>query len=167
MSRVGVLSDTHLRTRAPVIPESVMQGLRDVDLILHAGDICCTETLDLLRSIAPVIAVYGNVDPPELQSTLSADAVVDCDGVLVGLTHGHLGASRTTPGRAIERFIAQPDVRLIVFGHSHVPGITRYGDLLLFNPGSPTQPRMQPRPTFGILEITASSTKPSLVYLAE
>ncbi|MDB5059859.1 MAG: YfcE family phosphodiesterase, partial [Chloroflexi bacterium] len=95
MTRIGVLADTHLRSRKPSIPAAVLRGLQGVDLILHAGDICCASVLKLLGDIAPVVAVHGNVDPPDLQSALPADRVVNCDNVCIGLTHGHLGTRRT------------------------------------------------------------------------
>lgn len=165
MTRIGVLADTHLRSRKPSIPSAVLRGLQDVDLILHAGDICCASVLELLGDIAPVVAVHGNVDPPDLQSALPADRVVNCDNVCIGLTHGHLGTRRTTEERALERFVDRPELRVIVFGHSHIPVITSRGTTMLFNPGSPTQRRTQPRASYGLIEIDGDEIKPSLIYV--
>jgi len=63
--RLGVISDTHGLLR----PE-VFEVFKEVDHILHAGDVGKPEILIELEAIAPVTAVYGNVDPPELRSRL-------------------------------------------------------------------------------------------------
>ncbi|MDQ5815672.1 MAG: metallophosphatase family protein, partial [Actinomycetota bacterium] len=46
-----------------------------------------------------------------------------------------------------------PDARVVVFGHSHMPVNEDDGELLLFNPGSPTWKRRAPFPSMGILWI--------------
>ena len=47
-----------------------------------------------------------------------------------------------------------PDADIVVFGHSHIPWNTEgIGGQLLFNPGSPTERRRQPRCTYGVLEV--------------
>ena len=53
---IGVLSDTH----SLVIPSSLIERFKSVDLIIHSGDICDAPTLKLLKKIAPTKAVYGN-----------------------------------------------------------------------------------------------------------
>jgi putative phosphoesterase len=164
-ARIGVLADTHLTASKPAIPEAVVRGMQSVDLILHAGDISCAAVLELLSSIAPVIAVHGNVDPPDLQAALPADRIVTCGNTRIGVTHGHLGSRRGTQERAFERFSNYPDVQIIVYGHSHIPAITSRGNVLLFNPGSPTQRRAQPRASYGLIEIDGGHITPSLVYL--
>jgi hypothetical protein len=40
-----------------------------------------------------------------------------------------------------------------VFGHSHLPLVEFFGGRLLLNPGSPTEPRKAPFPSFAILKI--------------
>ena len=64
--RIGVISDTHIDGRRRVIPAAVWQTFAGVDCILHAGDIARQDVLDALAALAPVHAVYGNMDPPEL-----------------------------------------------------------------------------------------------------
>jgi len=56
---LGVISDTHGLLRPNVA--TIFAG---VDLILHAGDVGSRAVLDGLAAIAPVHAVYGNVDDP-------------------------------------------------------------------------------------------------------
>jgi putative phosphoesterase len=59
---IGVISDTHIPERANTIPEIVFEIFKEVDLILHAGDLVSLEVRDQLEKIAPTICVQGNMD---------------------------------------------------------------------------------------------------------
>ncbi len=152
---VVVISDTHLRDRGQVgkparwLPETLLDHLAGADFILHAGDVVEPGVLDRLRRYAPVHAVLGNNDHA-LAGQLPPAAVADLAGVRIGLVHD----SGRSQGRATRLKRMFPDCPVVVFGHSHVPLAERGVDgQLLFNPGSPTQRRRQPYPTFGILEL--------------
>ncbi len=148
--RALVLADTHIRRgRNRRLPDVVYGELAGADVVLHAGDLVEPELLDELQGFAPVHAVLGNNDR-ELVGRLPETAVVTLDGVAVAMIHdsgGRVGRER----RIARRF---PGARVVVFGHSHVPE-NRLGldGQLLFNPGSPTDRRAQPRHTYGILEL--------------
>ena len=165
MLRVGVIADTHIQDARGTIPAEVLAAFEALDCILHAGDLTCRAVLDRLRALAPVHAVQGNVDSPELAARLPESLELDLDGAIVGLTHGHLGRAATTPLRALERFRATRGLRAVIFGHSHEPCNELRGELLLFNPGSPTQPRRHPRPSFGLLEIEDGVVRGRHIYL--
>lgn len=163
--RVGVISDTHIADRRRVIPGAVWAAFTGVDCIVHAGDIARREVLDELAMLAPVYAVYGNMDPYELANTLPERRMVDLDGVRLGLTHGHLGQGRTTPERAWNAFRDVEGLRVVVFGHSHEPYNTVERGVLLFNPGSPTERRRQPRHSYGLLTVADGEAHGEIVYL--
>jgi putative phosphoesterase len=156
MPVVGVVSDTHLPRFGRRLPPALLDGLSaaGVDLILHAGDITAPFVLDVLGTLAPVEAVAGNNDPPELVERLGVVRSVEIASRAIGLTHGHLGRGSTTPERALRTFEAD-SVDLVVFGHSHrplwVPPST--GRPALLNPGSPTDRRGQPDFSFAILTL--------------
>jgi len=82
--RIGVVSDTHGFFDARL--EELLVG---VELILHAGDVGKQGVLDELERIAPVRAVRGNVDSPQLG--LPFRATLQLDGI------GSRGGSRTAP----------------------------------------------------------------------
>jgi putative phosphoesterase len=145
--RVVVLSDTHMPTRAKALPRALLDDLDGADLILHAGDFATVDVLNMLRLHAPVHAVYGNVDEPELRRVLPRRAKVAVGGKTVGLVHGD-SPSLPTVQRAQAEFVDEA-VDAIVFGHSHRPLLRREDGVLLFNPGSPTDRRAQPRFSFG------------------
>ncbi len=145
-----MVSDTHLRAgQADRLPVAVRAAAEQVEVILHAGDVTSVELLDELRSLAPLHAVLGNNDT-DLTGVLPERVVVDLDGVTVAMVHD-AGPRKGRPGRLARWF---PTADLVVFGHSHEPVVERDGDRWLLNPGSPTQRRRQPHPTYALVELT-------------
>jgi putative phosphoesterase len=128
----------------------VAEQLRGADLILHAGDVCTAAVLDELSEYAPVVAVVGNNDGPDVGAWGATEtAELDIGGVAVAMLHDS-GAASGRLARMRRRF---PVADLVVFGHSHIPlDESGYG-LHIFNPGSPTDRRRQPSGTLGILTI--------------
>jgi putative phosphoesterase len=149
--RVGVLSDTHIPTKAKALPDIVIQAFKEVGHIIHAGDITSLDVLDTLKSLAPVTAVSGNIDPAELKEILNEKAIITLNGYRIGITHGH-GKTGRTLDRAVKCFEKEP-VDCIIFGHSHIPYCEYRDYVLVFNPGSPTDKRRNEFFSFGILEL--------------
>jgi len=148
--RVVVLADTHAPRRWRMCPPRVAAQLRGADLILHAGDVCTAAVLDELAQYAPVVAVAGNNDGPDVTAWGAPDtAELDVDGLSVAMVHD----SGTATGRLARMRRKFPRAELVVFGHSHIPlDESGYG-LRIFNPGSPTDRRRQPAGTLGVLRI--------------
>ena len=146
--RIAVLSDTHLPRGRRVLPERCVAELRGADLVLHAGDIATVGVLEELEAIGPPVrAVLGNVDEPALAARgVPEIAEVDVEGVRIAMVHD----AGPAPGR-LERLRRRfPDADAVVFGHSHIPLHEEAGGLQIFNPGSPTDRRRQPRHTMGV-----------------
>lgn len=159
-----MVSDTHLPRFGRALPRSLAAGLTEarVELILHLGDFTGPEVPTLFAAIAPFDGVAGNNDGPELVERFGRRKVVEAGGVRIGLTHGDLGAGRTTPERAARTFGAD-EVDVVLFGHSHVPLLRRLPDgRWLLNPGSPTDKRRQPRYSWASLDIGAGVVTPEL-----
>jgi hypothetical protein len=143
-----VLSDTHLRDDGRRrLPEVVYEALLVADAVLHCGDVVERTLLDELATYAPVYAVLGNNDMT-LRGALPERLVVELSGVRVGMVHDS-GVTKGRAGRVHRMF---PDCDVVLFGHSHAP-VDDVGvdGQRLFNPGSPTQRRMQAHPSFGVL----------------
>jgi len=140
--RIAVISDTHIPSRAAALPAACLERLREADLILHAGDVSDAATLAVLGSLgAPLVAVRGNVEEPEVRRRLGETEEVDAAGLQIGLVHD-AGPEAGRPARLRRRF---PGADLVVFGHSHVPLLDRGDDgFAIMNPGSPTDRRRQP-----------------------
>jgi uncharacterized protein len=148
--RVVVLSDTHAPRRWKACPAEVAAHLRGADLILHAGDVCTAEVLQELAQYAPVRAVLGNNDGPDVAAWGAQPMLqLNLDGLAAAMIHDSGPAS----GRLARLRRMFPSADLVVFGHSHVP-LDRSDDRLrIFNPGSPTDRRRQPHGTLGVLTI--------------
>jgi uncharacterized protein len=144
-----------------VCPPPVAEQLRHADLILHAGDVCVASVLDELTQYAPVVAVLGNNDAPDVTAWGAAEtAELNLDGLSVAMIHD----SGAKTGRIVRMRRRFPGADLVVFGHSHIPLDESAGDLRIFNPGSPTDRRRQPHGTLGLLRIDSGRlTQASIV----
>ena len=149
--RVAVLSDTHAPRFWKRCPPAVAEHLRDVDLILHAGDVCTVDVLEELAAYAPVRAVLGNNDGPDVAEWGAPETLeLELEGLAVAMIHDS-GPKTGRPLRMRRRF---PNADLVIFGHSHIPMDVTADGVRIFNPGSPTDKRRQPYGTLGRLEIT-------------
>ena len=119
--------------------------------------------LDELRELAPVNAVHGNVDEPELRALLPAQAVFELGKARLGVVHD-AGPRRGRETRLVGRF---PECGAIVYGHSHLPEISWQGGSWILNPGSPTERRRAPAHTMiRLLVGPDGSLAPALVEVA-
>ncbi len=149
--KITVISDTHMPKKAKTLPIQVVKALQQSELIIHAGDWQTIEVFHELVQYGEVKGVYGNVDSVELQSRLPEKQIIEIVGFRIGVVHGH-GKGWTTERRALEAF-AELHVDCIIFGHSHIPVLKETNGILLFNPGSCTDKRRQPKPSFGIITV--------------
>lgn len=162
--RIAVVSDTHIPARAHTLPPRLLELLQGAELILHAGDLVDESVLDELRALAPVEAVAGNMDPYSLHRSLGRRKLVRIGAVTVGLVHGD-GARSNTFTRALETFSGvKQQPQAIVFGHSHKPLCCRHEGILMFNPGSATDPRRSPQPSCGFLSIEGGNIDGEIIY---
>src|SRR5436305_14740183 len=67
--KVGVISDTHI-PHFKKLPEVIWEHFAGAELIVHAGDLSVLSVLDELETLAPVVAVQGNVESDEVIETL-------------------------------------------------------------------------------------------------
>ena len=144
---IAILSDTHLPRGSRALPEACLARLRSADLIIHAGDFVTLEVLEELRAMGPVVGVHGNVDNAAVRSALPACAHVPVKDRRVAVVHD-AGPAGGRLRRMRARF---PTADAVIFGHSHIPLHERAPDgFQIFNPGSATDRRRQPRHTMGI-----------------
>lgn len=143
--RLGVISDTHGLLR----PE-VFEVFREVDLILHAGDIGPPELLTELEAIAPVRAVWGNTDGWDIRSQVPEVVQEVIEGFPFVVVHGHQFGSPTPEAL----FEAYPDALVLIYGHTHRPLLTLVDTVVtVMNPGGAGRRRFDLPPSVGILEL--------------
>ena len=131
--------------------------LREVSLVLHTGDLTAAAVLEELSRLAPVEAVLGNMDAPELRGLLPARRVVEAEGLRIGLVHD-AGSRAGRYERLADWF---PGCDLVAYGHTHLPEVGRHGSLWVVNPGSPTERRRAPGHTMAVVR----DGEPELVRL--
>jgi uncharacterized protein len=117
--------------------------------------------LDALRELAPLEAVYGNMDSADLRATLPKERTVDVGGARIGMVHIP-GPAAGRSARLVARF---PGCDAVVYGHTHLPEVTREGTTLILNPGSPTERRKAPHRTMLVLDVDDGRIASELVTL--
>lgn len=146
--RLGIISDTH-----GILRPEVFEVFKDVDQILHAGDVGPLDLLTELAAIAPVTAVYGNTDGMDVRAKLRRVAKVELDGFTIVVTHGDQFGRGVKPAQLHEAF---PEADLIIYGHSHMP-LLELADVVVtvMNPGAAGPRRFDIPASVGIIELEA------------
>jgi uncharacterized protein len=160
---VAVISDTHLPRGSRVLPAACLERLGAADLILHAGDLTSAAFLDELRSLGPPVqAVAGNMDELALRETLPQELVVELENARIGMVHIP-GPAAGREARLAARF---PGCDAVVYGHTHIPQVERFGGVWILNPGSPTERRRAPARSLLELRVARREIEPKLVLLS-
>jgi hypothetical protein len=134
---------------------------KEVDFILHAGDVGSWQVVKWLSQFAPTKAVWGNMDELSLRKMLPSQLVLEIKQIKIGLTHGW-GAPEGIIQRVQEVFTEKLDC--LVFGHTHQPFYQTIEETLFLNPGSPTDTRFAQVNSLGLLKIN-TTIKGEIVYL--
>jgi putative phosphoesterase len=142
--RIGLISDTH-----GLLRNEVYAAFEGVDEILHAGDVGDPSILTELAVIAPVHAVYGNVDGWELRQQVDESVEIERLGHRVAVVHGHQWGSPKVNDLAE----AYHDFSVVIFGHTHQPLIEKTAGPLVVNPGSAGHRRFGDPVTAGVLTL--------------
>jgi putative phosphoesterase len=160
---VGLISDTHVPVRARCIPKKVFQVFESVDFIVHAGDLVELSVIDELEQLAPVLAVHGNMDGPEVSGALPKLNSLKVIDWKIGVMHD----PNTLFGMGKMREIAkQNGFNVFVYGHTHNSGIKWEGKTLYINPGSPTNPTsFINRPSVALLKVTKQVVTPEIIHI--
>ena len=122
MPLVGLISDTH-----GVLREEAVRALEGSDLIIHAGDVGKPEILDVLKGLAPLVAVRGNIDKGAWALALPVTAVAQAGPVAIYVLHDE---------HELDLDPAAAGFQIVVSGHSHQPRRRERSGVLYLNPGS-------------------------------
>ncbi|MEW6517194.1 MAG: metallophosphoesterase family protein [candidate division FCPU426 bacterium] len=158
--RLGVISDTHIPMNASVLPPEINTVFKNVDRILHAGDIESESVLIELESIAPVTAVAGNMDVQLHQLPHKREFRVG--DYWIGLIHG-AGVPRNCIREAIRREFNKANI--IVYGHTHQAYWDKESSVWFMNPGSATDLKIAGYRSVGILEIGNGTLRGEIIRL--
>jgi len=142
----------------------LIERLKGVDLIIHAGDICDVETLKLLQKTAPTKAVQGNMDVLAVKKILPLKETVSCGNLKIGVVHGHVGPNREALKNAIASF-KDDKMDVVIFGHSHQSFNEKRGETIYFNPGSPNDLIKAKFFSYGLITVEAGKIKAEIVKI--
>lgn len=150
---IGLISDTH-----GLLRDEARRALEGSDLIIHAGDVGKPEILDALKTLAPVVAVRGNVDSGPWASALPLTAVVEVGPAHIYVLHD------------IQELDLDPvaaGFHIVVSGHSHQPGRTEREGVLCINPGSAGPRRFHLPVTLSRLDLSQTPWKVEFLDLLD
>lgn len=159
--KIGVVSDTH----GKFLPQQMIDDFKNVDFIIHAGDIGNIAEYKLFASMKEIKAVYGNMDDSDVCSKLPKRQIIACGKFRIGLFHGE-GSSKNLFNRVKAEF-KNDNVDVVVFGHSHKPFNEKIGNVFYFNPGSPTDKIFAPYCSYGILDVAEDGISGRIIRVEE
>jgi len=134
---IGIISDTHGLLRPEVI-----EALRNVDMVIHAGDIDNASIIDGLKELSPNLTVVrGNADK-EWAEGIPESAWLDILGNKIYVVHNK--------GKITED-ISETDI--IIYGHTHKYSQAEKDGQIWFNPGCCGKRRPDQEISFAVLEI--------------
>ncbi len=149
--RIGIVGDTHGSLPAM---RKVLASAPPVEYWLHTGDHAADSNFLRLETKLPVISVLGNCDRIVTKDE-KPDEYITLEGHKIWVTHGNKYLHEN--GEAELAWWARKlEMEIVVFGHTHVPLVKWYGDVLLINPGSPVLPRSETGESFAVLELQAN-----------
>ena len=150
--KIGVIADTHIPDRAEDVPQEILENFKGVDMIIHAGDLVDLKVLDRLKTVCPnVKAVWGNMDSYDTRKKLPEKEIIKIANYKIAIMHGYGHPNKLMDLMAKE--FKDDNVNLVIFGHSHTALNEKKGNVLYFNPGSPTDKIFSPYNSYGIIEI--------------
>ncbi len=158
ISKIGLISDTHVPSRLRYLPSIIHKIFNDVDAIIHAGDFTSKDVITELESVAPLFGVMGNMDPHEIHLPQQKTILVN-EKFLFAICHG-AGLHSTTEERMFNKF---KEIRpnAIIYGHTHIPKISKKEEILLVNPGS----LCSAEPSVGLIVFNGDILIPEIIKL--
>lgn len=150
--KIGVISDTHGHFHPKIL--TVFAG---ADLIVHAGDIGSREIISRLETVAPVRAVFGNMDGHELRQNYPERDTFSVDGMTMLLIHdvGNINHFLSL----IQKGAISPRPAVVIFGHTHQAFFQQLKGVYFINPGSAALPRASKKPTVLTLTVAGKSIR--------
>ena len=143
--KIGLISDTHGQ-----LPADVLKVFNGVSHILHAGDIGDIAIITELETIAPVSAIYGNIDTWPIVTTYPMMLVTQINSYIFCLVHDMV----STKSFRFELFKKNISPDIVVHGHTHIAGHEYYQNILFINPGSASRPKLSKKGSVVILTLT-------------
>ena len=147
--KIGLISDTHGH-----LPADVFKVFKGVDHIMHAGDIGDPSVIKELEAIAPVSAIYGNIDTWPIVSSYPVMQTTNIESYIFCLIHDIVSVKQFR----FELFKKNISPDIVVYGHTHKPSHEYYQNILFINPGSASRPKASKRGSVATLTLTKNKS---------
>lgn len=149
--KIGVISDTHSLLRQEVISE-----LKDVDLVIHAGDIGNIKIIEDIKNISPVVYVKGNVDKGEWASSIPLRERIQFNELNIFVVHDlkNIGLDPVEEG-----------IDIVISGHSHKAVKKDRHGVIYLNPGSAGPKRFRLPTSMAIINIINDEINIDIKYI--
>ena len=162
MIKIGVISDTHLRSPDTFLETVIRKHFHDVEMVIHAGDMVTLDVLDLFMALdKEVIAVCGNMDSADVQRSYPVSRTIRIEELSIGIIHGW-GSPHGIRQRIRTSF---ENVDAIIYGHTHQAFCAYEAGIFFFNPGSPTDSRFTSSNSIGIIRIDGKMIEGEIISL--
>ena len=145
---IGLISDTHWppgsgftlparrREREERVKNQIASVFKNIEFIIHAGDVGDESIVAFLEKLAPLYIVRGNRDPRVVAGRVLPEfLVLEYRGLKIGVTHGR-GSPKNIIEREIDPVLLPHNPDIIVFGHTHRKFLQWRNGILYVNPGS-------------------------------
>ena len=148
------MSDSHINSKNNVLPKIIDEIFKNVDLVIHTGDICHISIIKNLEKKYKVLTVQGNMDNPYIKYSYPELIFLNIENpsgkFTFAVTHGH--KAPFPPDQSLPSFF-KTKVDCIVFGHTHKTMNEYHRGILMFNPGSIHSNRNSDYNSVGIIKI--------------
>jgi putative phosphoesterase len=101
------------------------------------------------------------MDEAALRAALPERRVVQVEEAQIGMVH-IAGPRAGRESRLVAKF---PECSAIVYGHTHIPDVSRHEGVWILNPGSPTERRRAPKHAMIVADVVADRIQPRLLEL--
>ncbi len=129
--KIGVISDTHASSLSPEVLEK-LKNLK-LDLIVHCGDYTNIRVVQQLKTLGNFCGVAGNMDPPAIKEILKEKEIIEAEGKMIGIFHGH---GLFVTDKKLERKFDGEKIDLYMHGHTHRLRMEKKKDIYYLNPGT-------------------------------
>lgn len=163
MTRIVVVSDTHMPHMADHLPVEFIRDLEKSDLCIHAGDVVEEKVLDIIAQHCPVKTVAGNMDSSQIQKKYPQKLILEIEGFKIGISHGS-GSATDLCSRVLESF-ANDKIDICVYGHSHKVHDELISGVNCLNPGSLCDYLYAEFNSYAVLELSANNYKCDIIKI--
>lgn len=148
ITTIAVISDTHAH-----LDSRILDIVSDCDYAVHAGDICGDHVLKAMKpKSGKIFAVAGNNDLLPHFGEILDQIEFDLPGGKVAVEHGHLHGMQKPDHESLRK--AHPDVKVIIYGHTHTMLQDKEKTPWVINPGAAGRTRTRGGPSCIVIKCT-------------